>query len=305
MAIALGMLDVDAVISDCLAVRNSRPARPVQLPEEQIQALCVRARHTFLSQSPLLELEAPVNVCGDIHGQYYDLLKLFDFGGLPPETNYLFLGDYVDRGKQSLESIILLFALKVKHPENFFLLRGNHECTTISRQYGFYDECKRRYNTRLWKTFCDVFNCLPVCGIIADRIMAVHGGLSPQLHNFDQIRMLERPCDVPESGLLCDLLWSDPHPETRGWGFNFERGISYVFGADVVNEFAQRNDLDLVVRAHQVVEDGYEFFANRRLMTVFSAPDYMAEFNNVGAMLTIDENLLCGFKFLRPARGKL
>ncbi|RWW33161.1 hypothetical protein GW17_00002142 [Ensete ventricosum] len=120
---------------------------------------------------------------GDIHGQYSDLLRLFEYGGLPPQANYLFLGDYVDRGKQSLETICLLLAYKIKYPENFFLLRGNHECASINRIYGFYDECKRRFNVRLWKVFTDCFNCLPVAALIDEKILCMHGeaGSGPYL----------------------------------------------------------------------------------------------------------------------------
>lgn len=154
---------------------------------------------------------------GDIHGQYTDLLRLFEYGGFPPESNYLFLGDYVDRGKQSLETICLLLAYKIKFPENFFLLRGNHECASINRIYGFYDECKlthlvlfvfspivllgkRRYNIKLWKTFTDCFNCLPIAAIIDEKIFCCHGGLSPDLQGMEQIRRIMRPTDVPDTG---------------------------------------------------------------------------------------------------------
>ena len=140
-------------------------------------------------------------ICGDIHGQYYDLLRLFEYGGFPPEANYLFLGDYVDRGKQSLETICLLLAYKIKYPENFFILRGNHECASINRIYGFYDECKRRYNIKLWKTFTDCFNCLPIAAIIDEKIFTMHGGLSPDLNSMEQIRRVMRPTDV-SSGLV-------------------------------------------------------------------------------------------------------
>jgi serine/threonine-protein phosphatase PP1 catalytic subunit len=205
-------INVDSIISRLLEVRGSRPGKAVQLTEAEIRGLCLKSREVFLSQPILLELEAPLKICGDVHGQYYDLLRLFEYGNFPPESNYLFLGDYVDRGKQSLETICLLLAYKIKYPENFFLLRGNHECASINRIYGFYDECKRRYNIKLWKTFTDCFNCLPLAAIIDEKIFCCHGGLSPDLESMEQIRRIMRPTDVPDQGLLCDLLWSDPGP---------------------------------------------------------------------------------------------
>jgi len=354
-------------------VRGQRPGRQVNLLEEEIKQLCLQARQIFLSQAPLLELDAPIKICGDIHGQYHDLLRLFEYGGFPPTSNctflvidnarmprvaclvgggvrrvaaaarvvvdvqvcsrsvrrppygetqltdsvialclalgagssclVLFLGDYVDRGKQSIETICLLMAFKVRYPENFFVLRGNHECSSINRIYGFYDECRRRYNIKLWKTFCDVFNCMPVAAIVDEKIFCTHGGLSPELTSMEQIRRIQRPTDVPDQGLLCDLLWSDPDGEIKGWGEN-DRGVSFTFGGDIVARFLQRFDLDLVCRAHQVVEDGYSFFCDRRLVTIFSAPNYCGEFDNAGAMMSVDETLMCSFQILKPADKK-
>jgi serine/threonine-protein phosphatase PP1 catalytic subunit len=161
------------------------------------------------------------------------------------------LGDYVDRGKNSLETISLLLAYKVKYKENFFLLRGNHEAEGINKIYGFYDECKRKYSVKLWKIFTDCFNCLPVAALIDDKILCMHGGISPELNTLDQLRKLVRPTDVPEKGLLCDLLWSDPEKESTGWGVN-ERGVSVTFSSSVVEGFLKKHDLDLICRAHQV-----------------------------------------------------
>lgn len=294
---------VDDLINRLLDARNGRPGKPVQLTEAEMRSLCIAAREVFSKQPNLLELEAPIKICGDIHGQYSDLLRLFEYGGFPPEANYLFLGDYVDRGKQSLETICLLLAYKIKYPENFFLLRGNHECASINRIYGFYDECKRRYSIRLWKTFTDCFNCLPVAALIDEKILCMHGGLSPELKSMDQIKNISRPTDVPDTGLLCDLLWADPDKDVVGWGEN-DRGVSYTFGADSVSEFLQRHDLDLVCRAHQVVEDGYEFFAKRQLVTIFSAPNYCGEFDNAGAIMSVDDTLMCSFQILKPSDKK-
>lgn len=291
-------INVDSIIQRLLDLKKNKSLQKQVLSENEIKGLCLKAREIFLSQPNLLELEAPIKICGDIHGQFTDLLRLFECGGFPPESNYLFLGDYVDRGIQSIESICLLFAYKIKYPLNFFLLRGNHESAIINRIYGFYDECKKRYSIKLWKTFGDCFNCLPVAALIDDKILCMHGGLSPELSNFDQIRKMNRPSEVPEMGLLCDLLWSDPDKQITGWEEN-ERGVSYIFGEEVVSIFLKKQDIDLICRAHQVVEDGYEFFAKRQLVTVFSAPNYCGEFDNSAALMTVDSSLMCSFQILK------
>ncbi len=281
----------------------SMDKKETNLTEDEIKYLIVNTKKLIMSQPMYLELNSPITVAGDTHGQYEDLLRLFSIGGFPPETNYLFLGDYVDRGKQSIETICLLMAYKLKNPVNFFLLRGNHESSTINRIYGFFDECKRRYSVKLWKIFTDLFNCLPVAACIDDKIFLVHGGISPYLTSVEDITRIRRPTDVPEQGLLCDILWSDPTSSSKAWDVN-ERGVSCTFSQKSLSNFLKKNDLDLVCRAHQVVEDGYEFFGEQELVTVFSAPNYMGQFDNAGAIMLVDENLMCSFKIFKSDDNK-
>ena len=269
------------------------------LTEKEIDLLCRKCKKILARQDILLNLSSPIKICGDIHGQFYDLLRLFEFSGFPPNSNYLFLGDYVDRGKQSIETISLLFALKIKYPENIFILRGNHESTKINRIYGFYDECKKRYDKRMWKLFSETFNYLPVAAIIEGKIFCIHGGLSPKLNSLEQIQRIQRPTEIPDEGLLCDLLWSDPNPKILGWLEN-DRGISYIFGIDVVESFLLKFGFDLICRAHQVVEEGYQFFGKKQLVTIFSAPNYCGEFDNAGAIMSVDKTLMCSFQTLKP-----
>ena len=291
-------LDVDTILKQLLLARNEKPDKKIELKEAQIKQLCTMTKQILINQPVFLELEAPLIICGDIHGQFYDLLRVFECGGYPPSSNYLFLGDYIDRGKFSLECICLLMCFKIKYPENFFLLRGNHECASINKIYGFYDECKRRYSVKLWKIFTDVFNVMPITACIDDRILCMHGGLSPDLTKLDQLKQISRPTDVPDNGMLCDLLWSDPDNTADGWGSN-DRGVSVTFNSTIVENFIKEQDLDLIVRAHQVVQDGYEFFADKKLVTVFSAPNYCEDFENLGGMIVVDENLMCSFKMLK------
>lgn len=281
---------------------QSKKVTNVPLDQPELTQLCMMARELFLSQPVYLELCAPIRICGDTHGQFYDLLRLFETGHVPPTDNYLFLGDYVDRGKYSVETITLLFVLKVLYPQNIYLLRGNHECASINRIYGFYDDCKRRWQTggiKMWKTFGDSFNCLPIAATVDGRIFCCHGGISPDLNNMDQIRQIIRPTDIPDTGFLCDLLWSDPDKAAQDWAEN-DRGVSYVFGTRKVHEFCNKFDFDLICRAHQVVEDGYEFFAERKLVTVFSAPNYCGDNDNAAAILNVDKDMVCSFTIVKP-----
>eukprot|EP00760_Papus_ankaliazontas_P035303 PhM_4_TR7738/c0_g1_i1/m.37853/K06269/PPP1C; serine/threonine-protein phosphatase PP1 catalytic subunit len=324
----------DILHRQLLSVKSGgRTGRPIHLREQDIRAIVLKSREVFLSQPALLEVRSPIKVCGDVHGQYYDLLRLFDATKTSPPSalsssssksesllcddhddgayankgnqnlnnnnNYLFLGDYVDRGKNSIETICLILVYKVLFPESFFVLRGNHESASINRIYGFYDDCKRRYSIKLWKLFTDTFNCMPLAALIESKIFCMHGGLSPELLDLQNVRDILRPVEVPEHGLLCDLLWSDPDEEQVGWGEN-DRGVSHTFGDDVISGFLRQHNLDLIVRAHQVVEEGYQFFNEKReLVTVFSAPNYCGEFDNAAAVLCVGQDLMCSFVVLK------
>ena len=180
----------------------------------------------LVEESNVQPVSSPVTVCGDIHGQFHDLLKLFQTGGEVPETNYVFMGDFVDRGYNSLEVFTLLMLLKVKYPAHVTLLRGNHESRQITQVYGFFDECTRKYgNANAWRWCTDVFDYLTLAAVIEGRVLCVHGGLSPDVRSIDQIRTVDRVCEIPHEGAFCDLMWSDPEdierwaisPRGAGW----------------------------------------------------------------------------------------
>ncbi|XP_023172641.1 serine/threonine-protein phosphatase PP-Y [Drosophila hydei] len=293
---ALSGMEIDGIIAHLCSLKGGY----CHLEADVIGALCQQVREEFDKYPMLLELSAPINVCGDVHGQFEDLLRIFEACGWPSKHNYLFLGDYVDRGKKSLETISLLFAYKLRYPNQMHLLRGNHECASINKIYGFFDEMKRRYSIKLWHCFVDCFNNLPVAAVIDNRIFCCHGGLSPYLDSMQRIRDLPRPTDVPGSGLLCDLLWADLNHSGDGWGIN-DRGVSVTYSEVIVREFLSRYDFDLICRAHEVVEDGYQFFGHRNLITIFSAPNYCGQMNNSGAVLRVNKELNCSLTIMKPS----
>ncbi|XP_049653649.1 serine/threonine-protein phosphatase 4 catalytic subunit isoform X1 [Accipiter gentilis] len=181
------------------------------IKESEVKALCAKAREILVEESNVQRVDSPVTVCGDIHGQFYDLKELFRVGGDVPETNYLFMGDFVDRGFYSVETFLLLLALKVRYPDRITLIRGNHESRQITQVYGFYDECLRKYGSvTVWRYCTEIFDYLSLSAIIDGKIFCVHGGLSPSIQTLDQIRTIDRKQEVPHDGPMCDLLWSDP-----------------------------------------------------------------------------------------------
>jgi serine/threonine-protein phosphatase 6 catalytic subunit len=213
-------------------------------------------------------------------------------------------GDFVDRGHNSVETFELLLCLKARYPDRITLLRGNHECRQITQVYGFYEECVRKYgNANPWKYCTDVFDYLNLAAVIDGRVLCVHGGLSPEVRTLDQIRTIERQQEIPHEGSFCDLMWSDPE-DIETWAMS-PRGAGYLFGAKVTAEFNQINGLDLICRAHQLVQEGYKYmFPEKGLVTVWSAPNYCYRCGNVAAILSFDENLEREFKLFREVRPR-
>ena len=260
------------------------------LSEAEVVQLCDRAREVIAEEGNVEKVRAPVTICGDIHGQFHDLMELFKIAGTPPDVSYLFLGDYVDRGYYSVECVCLLLAMKIRHPRRLLLLRGNHETRAITQVYGFYDECFRKYgNPNAWKCLTDLFDVLPLTAVVEDQFFCLHGGLSPRLTTLDAIRLLERAQEVPHEGAMCDLLWSDPE-ETPGWGPS-PRGAGFIFGKDISQEFLHKNELKMIVRAHQLVNEGFSPTHSDMVVTVFSAPNYCYRCGNSAALMEVDENM--------------
>ena len=250
------------------------------IKEAEVKSLCAKAREILVEESNVQRVDAPVTICGDIHGQFYDLKELFKVGGSVPDTNYLFMGDFVDRGFYSVETFLLLLALKVRYPDRITLIRGNHESRQITQVYGFYDECLRKYGSvNVWRYCTEIFDYLSLSSIIEDKIFCVHGGLSPSINTLDQIRVIDRKQEVPHDGAMCDLMWSDPE-DIDGWGLS-PRGAGYLFGGDVVAQFSSTNNIELIARAHQLVMEGYKHMFNDTLVTVWSAPNYCYRCGNV------------------------
>jgi serine/threonine-protein phosphatase 4 catalytic subunit len=286
------ILDIDAHLATLNRCENVK--------EADVKRLCEKAKEIFTSEENVHKIPAPCTIVGDIHGQFYDLLELFRVGGEIPDTNYVFMGDFVDRGYHSVESFLLLLVLKIKYSRRVALVRGNHESRQITQVYGFYDECLRKYGSvNVWRYCTEVFDLLPLASVVEGKIFCVHAGLSPSIQTVDQMRSIRRNCEVPHEGAMCDLLWSDPE-DIDGWGLS-PRGAGYLFGGDVVGQFNETNKLDLICRSHQLVMEGYKAMFNDTLVTVWSAPNYCYRCGNVASILELDEHLNKNFKIFEAA----
>ncbi|KAI9261231.1 Metallo-dependent phosphatase-like protein [Helicostylum pulchrum] len=275
-------MDIDACIESIKECKY--------LSENDMRQVCNKLKEILAEESTVVPVNAPVTLCGDIHGQFYDLIKIFEVGGDLPNTSYIFMGDFVDRGRYSLETLTLLLLYKIKYPDRITLTRGNHESRNVTRVYGFYDECLAKYqNAKVWEWCCTVFDYLPLAAVIDGSVFCVHGGLSPELPSIDSIRTLFRMQELPQSGGHCDLLWSDPETQVDAWALS-PRGGGYLFGPLPTTSFCQNNGIDLIVRSHQLVDEGYNYpFEEGNLVTLWSAPNYCYRCGNKAAILKIPD----------------
>ncbi|KAF3938066.1 hypothetical protein ABW19_dt0203445 [Dactylella cylindrospora] len=308
------------------AIEQLRQCRPI--PELQVREICFKAREILIEEANVQIVDAPVTICGDIHGQFHDLMELFRVGGDCPDTNYLFMGDFVDRGFYSLESFLLLLCLKVRYPDRITLIRGNHESRQITTVYGFYDECIRKYGSaNVWRYCCDVFDYLALGALVigagssvqptrsidgedADtkireaedeveiEVIGLGGVVTRQMSRRDAGMINSAnltPSNLPHlasSGPAGSLLTGVPGTavgEIDGWGLS-PRGAGFLFGADIVKQFNHLNNLTLIARAHQLVMEGFKEMFDSSIVTVWSAPNYCYRCGNVAAILELGED---------------
>lgn len=279
------------------------------LPEVTIRALCFKFKELLIKESNVIHIQTPVTIVGDMHGQFHDMLEMFSIGGRVPDTNYLFLGDYVDRGLYSIETIMLLIVLKLRYPNRIHLLRGNHESRQITQSYGFYTECLNKYGSgsKVWHYLTDVFDYLVLCCIIDNELFCVHGGLSPNVQTIDQIKIIDRFREIPHDGAMADLVWSDPEESNvsnlengidpsnpdeffKKTSNHFQvspRGAGYTFGRSVVEKFLECNGMSRIYRAHQLCNEGYQVYFDGLVTTVWSAPNYCYRCGNKASILEL------------------
>ncbi|GBE62017.1 serine threonine phosphatase [Babesia ovata] len=229
-----------------------------------------------------------ITICGDVHGQFYDLLNIFKINGVPSESNgYLFNGDFVDRGSFSVECTVALFLAKVLYPNKFYITRGNHETEALNKCYGFKGEVMSKYDEKVYNLFCECFCYLPLGYVINRRVMIVHGGLFGEDGvTLDQLKNVDRVREPPDQGPMTDMLWSDPKP-TAGRSPS-KRGVACEFGPDVTSSFLKGNNLELLIRSHEVKQEGYEVDHGGQVITIFSAPNYCDQMGNKGAFIRMN-----------------
>ena len=276
---------------------------------QMVYEILDKVEDIFQKEPILLEIEPPVHVVGDIHGNYDDLLRIFDQKGYPPQEKYLFLGDYVDRGKYGVEVMIHLFCLKLLFPDKIYLLRGNHECVNISMNYGFYEEvCSKYVNGALFYQFHSVFKGLPIAVIIGRKIICLHGGISPEFTSLEEFRKKEKPTDIdlPSQKIFQDILWGDPRDDEEEFKPN-NRGLGFFFNSKALDRFLDDNNLQLLIRSHELCSDGYEYpyKEDDSCITVFSNTDYCSKANKASVIDVLGDLSIYVWTFAPLKKGDL
>jgi len=267
----------------------------------QCKSILEEGKEILKKEPNVLKLKSPITLVGDIHGQFYDMIELFAVAGKPPEQNFLFLGDYVDRGFYCVETFLLLMALKVRYPTKIYLLRGNHECRTVTEDYGFLEECNRKFeDTSVYNYYINAFDALPLAAVVDNSIFCVHGGLSEDMDTISDIDSIDRFQEPPDNGLFADLIWSDPEGEVDAYRPS-PRGAGCIFGKGAVEEFLLRNNLKFMCRAHQVAQEGYVNWFDSKVFTVWSAPNYCYRSSNLASVMEIVNESNYRFKIFREA----
>lgn len=268
---------------------------------EDIKWVCSQSTQLFLDEPTVLDINSPVTVVGDVHGQIDAVLHIFDEFGSPKKNRYVFLGDYVDRGPKSVYTLIFLLACKIKLGKDFHMIRGNHEDIKVSKQYQFRDEVINTYhNPDLMNDFDAVFNSLPLGVLINNTILCIHGGLGPAVRTVDSIREIKRPYILTDQDAMYDIVWADPQKDIEDWG-NGRRSTSCSFGLTPLLEFFERSNTTGMIRGHECVPEGYlySFGPEVNFVTLFSAPNY-GNMKNKAAVLFIDEDGKYTFKNFGP-----
>lgn len=274
-----------------------------RLHKEDAIRIMKDAQDEFSCDPNVLMIEdSPIAICGDIHGQFYDLLKLFEVGGDPKDVRYLFLGDYVDRGLFSVECVLLMYAYKINYPDRFFMLRGNHECRHLTEHFTFKEECLHKYCLDIYKAAVNSFDTLPLAAVVSNQFFCIHGGISENIKTIDDIRALNRFSEPPQKGAGCDVLWADPMEDydtyygERRFFHNDVRSCSYVFSYKAACDFLERNQLRCIIRAHEAQDEGYRTYRQKNnfptVITLFSAPNYLDAYGNKGAIIVFDGSVM-------------
>ena len=289
-------IGIDKAMEIITTMKNRAEFGKCVVHKKHVLRILEEAKDILSKRSVLQEITTDgkkMTIVGDIHGQFYDLLNLFEKNGYPSEDNiYLFNGDYVDRGSFGVECVLTLFLMMIVYPNSLYLARGNHETPNMNSLYGFEGEVKAKYGSDVFNVFKDVFIQLPYCHVIDTKVFVVHGGIPPVFITLDDIRKVQRVVEPKEGSIANAMLWADP--QTYNGSQQSIRGSGKTFGPDITLNFLNRNNLEYIVRSHEMKMNGFEYGAEGRLVTVFSAPNYCDQMKNKGAYIhvktTVDEN---------------